>query len=692
MIAPLVRWGSRYELRGRLGGGAALPLVALAMLAGIDQFDTNAFSLLGPEIVSAFHTDATTFGYIAIPQLILAGVLPFGFGFLGDRFSRVKLTTLGAVLWIATCLLTGLAHSLLLLAIVRVVSGFSKAPAVTHQSLLADYYPTRTRGFTFGWYVNGQKLGQGIGLLVAGFLGQWLGWRATFEVLAAPGVIALLLLLWVREPTRGLQEAIEAGEQQAPVYPKIGPVRAARLLLKTPSYKRLCWAIALFFGAFAAIGLAASFYFQSVFDVNPAWRGVYAFLPVPFSMVAVLIGGTYAQRLLSAGRATAVCRFTAVMFAVAGLFVVMMGIAPNLLVAVPASVLVQSIAALAVVPFLLLIAAVVPAHIRTQGFGILAVFQFSLTPFATTYGFTIGDRLGYRFCMLAFVPFVLLSGVAIWSASYTVAADIKRLEAMALAQLRSRRRRLAGEDVPVLEAKGIDAGYGNVQVLFDVEIEVRPGEIVALLGTNGAGKSTLLRAVSGLLAPTDGVVLLNGEDVTGLEAELVAARGLVLMPGGRGIFPGLSVERNLDVGSYLYWNDKAYSAEARRQALELFPRLGERLKQPAGLLSGGEQQMLALAQAFCSRPSLLAIDELSLGLAPRTVGELLVALRKINASGVPVLLVEQSVNVAMALADRAYFIERGEVRFEGPTRELIGRTDLLRSIFFEGMASGVVPT
>jgi branched-chain amino acid transport system ATP-binding protein len=688
MIGVSVARLRELDLRGRLEGGPLLPILVLATLAGIDQFDTNAFSLLGPEIVAAFHTDATTFAYISIPGFILAAVMPFFFGFLGDRVSRVKLTVLGAALWVVTSLLTGLAGTVLLLGIVRTVSVLSKGPSVSHQSLLADYYPSKARGFTYGWYINGQRLGQGVALLAAGVVADRFGWRATFEVLAVPGLVVLALLLWVREPKRGLQEAIEAGDTEAPEYPKIGPVRVARLLLKTPSYKRLCWSIALFFGAYTGIGVAVSFYFNSVFDVAPAWRGFYQFLSVPFSLVTVLIGGIYAQRLLSVGRGRAACRFTAVMFGFTGLFVIAMAVAPDLLVAVPAYVLVQSVGALGVVPFLLLVARVVPPHIRTQGFGILGVYQFILTPFAVAYGLSLGDHFGFRISMLLFVPLVVVSAAIVWWAATTVGRDISRLETMALVHQRSRRRRQAGEVVPVLEAKGIDAGYGNVQVLFDVDFEVRPGEIVALLGTNGAGKSTLLRALSGLIPPTDGVVLLDGDDVTGLEAELVAARGLVLMPGGRGIFPGLSVERNLDMGAYLYWNDPAYLAEARREAVALFPRLGERLKQQAGSLSGGEQQMLALAQALMMRPTLLAIDELSLGLAPKMVAELLDAIRVVNARGVPVLLVEQSVNIAMALAHRAYFMEKGEVRFEGPTAELIGRTDLLRSIFFEGMASG----
>ena len=676
-----------HGLRGRLEGGPLIPLVALAMLAGIDQFDTNAFSLLGPEITASFHTDATTFGYIAVPQLVLAGLLPFIFGYVGDQASRVWLTRLGTVIWIVTCLLTGFASGLLLLAVIRSIAGFARGPNVTHQSLMADYYPSRARGFAYGWYQGGQLVGSGVGLLAAGFLGSWLGWRAAFEVLAAAGIVVIALLYWVHEPVRGLREAQEAGDDEAPEYPRIGPVRAARLLLKTPSYKRLCWAIALFFGAVGGIGVATSFYFNAVFDVAPGLRGVYQFLPVPFSVLTVLVGGVYAQRLLGEGRARTTCRFAAVIFGVAACFIALMALAPSLWLAVPSSILVSAFSGLGVVPFLLLVARLVPPHIRTQGFGILAVFQFALTPFTAVYGLTLGDDFGFRVSMLAFTPIFVVGAALVWWASYSVEHDISRLESMALAQQESRRRKAAGAGLPVLEAKGIDAGYGNVQVLFDVDFEVRAGEVVALLGTNGAGKSTLLRALSGLVPPTAGVVLLNGDDVTRLEAELVAAKGLVLMPGGRGIFPGLTVRKNLDVGAFLHWNDRAFVTQARRDVLELFPRLAERLNQPAGLLSGGEQQMLALAQAMMSKPTLLAIDELSLGLAPRMVSELLEAIRAINARGVPILLVEQSVNVAMALADRAYFMEKGEVRFEGPTRELAGRTDLLRSIFFEGMTT-----
>jgi ABC-type branched-subunit amino acid transport system ATPase component/ABC-type branched-subunit amino acid transport system permease subunit len=232
----------------------------------------------------------------------------------------------------------------------------------------------------------------------------------------------------------------------------------------------------------------------------------------------------------------------------------------------------------------------------------------------------------------------------------------------------------------VLVCRSVNAGYDGVQVLFGVDLEVRQGEVLALLGTNGAGKSTLLRVVSGLLPATGGQVLLNGEDVTGLDPVALARRGVVQVPGGRGVFPTLTVHEHLVLAGWLL-HDVPDLPERREEVLDRFPRLRERYEQLAGDLSGGEQQQLAIAMALLARPVLLVVDELSLGLAPAVVDQLLDVLRAINASGTAVLLVEQSVNVALTVADRAYFLEKGEVRFEGPTADLLERDDVARSVF-----------
>ncbi len=241
---------------------------------------------------------------------------------------------------------------------------------------------------------------------------------------------------------------------------------------------------------------------------------------------------------------------------------------------------------------------------------------------------------------------------------------------------------------PLLSCRGIDMAYGPVQILFNVDFDVAQGEIVALLGTNGAGKSTLLKGICGLVRPKAGTVTFAGEDVTNLSADVTTHRGISLMPGGKGVFPTLTVSENLRLASWLIRKDADRVEEAQAEVETLFPILKDRSSQMAGNLSGGEQQMLALGGALMTRPELLMIDELSLGLAPTIVGQLLEVVREIHSRGTTIVIVEQSVNVALNLAERAVFMEKGEVRFTGPTSELLERPDILRSVFIAGASAG----
>ena len=237
-----------------------------------------------------------------------------------------------------------------------------------------------------------------------------------------------------------------------------------------------------------------------------------------------------------------------------------------------------------------------------------------------------------------------------------------------------------------LRAEGIDVSYGRLQVLFDLDLDVADGEIVALLGTNGAGKSTLLKAICGLI-PSTGSVRLGGIDLTGKSAEQIVTEGVALMPGGKAIFPTLTVDDHLRLACWTFRKDGERIANDLEDVRELFPILAERRSQLAGDLSGGEQQQLALAMTLMLRPKVLLIDELSLGLAPMIVGALCDVVRRLNADGMTVVVVEQSVNVALTLAERAVFLEKGRARFEGPTRELLERPDILRSVFIQGAAA-----
>jgi len=263
-------------------------------------------------------------------------------------------------------------------------------------------------------------------------------------------------------------------------------------------------------------------------------------------------------------------------------------------------------------------------------------------------------------------------------------ADVRVLEeptAEAKPEPKTGKATRAIRSTALLRVEDLEVAYGKAQVLFGVDFHVAPGEIVALLGTNGAGKSTLLASISGLLTPTGGTISYEGRDISKAGANETVAAGIVLMPGSRGVFPTLTVEENLRMAAWLYRKDPEYVRTATEQVLAYFPVLRDRWTQRAGNLSGGEQQMLTLGQVFLAKPKLLMIDELSLGLAPVVVERLLSIVRTINSNGTSVVLVEQSVNIAVTLAERAVFLEKGEVRFEGSTSALLDRPDLLRAVF-----------
>ena len=241
----------------------------------------------------------------------------------------------------------------------------------------------------------------------------------------------------------------------------------------------------------------------------------------------------------------------------------------------------------------------------------------------------------------------------------------------------------ATEDV-LLDVEALDVHYGKVQVLDDVHLRVRRGERVALLGTNGAGKSTILKAVSGLIPVAAGRVTWKGDDVTGMPAEQLVRLGLGQVPGGRGLFPSLTVAENLRMGGFIRGREHEIDAEVER-VTRWFPWFAERADQRAGTLSGGEQQQLAIGRALMTRPELLMIDELSLGLAPVVIERIMETVSRLVAEeGLTVVVVEQQAGFALQATDRAYFLEKGQVRYEGPSAGLLDRTDLLRSVFLAG--------
>jgi branched-chain amino acid transport system ATP-binding protein len=232
---------------------------------------------------------------------------------------------------------------------------------------------------------------------------------------------------------------------------------------------------------------------------------------------------------------------------------------------------------------------------------------------------------------------------------------------------------------PLLQLENVTAFYGDLQALFGISLRVQPGEIVTLIGANGAGKTTILRVISGMKHPEDGAVRFNGEEVSRVPAHQMVARGVSHVPEGRQVFPFLTVRENLSLGAYTP-KARRGSKEAMEEQLTLFPRLAERMNQLAGTLSGGEQQMVAIARGLMARPRLLLLDEPSLGLAPLVIAEIFSALDELRAQGVTILLVEQDARLALRHADRGSVMRTGRVVLEGPAADLLA-DESVRTIY-----------
>jgi ABC-type branched-subunit amino acid transport system ATPase component len=333
-----------------------------------------------------------------------------------------------------------------------------------------------------------------------------------------------------------------------------------------------------------------------------------------------------------------------------------------------------------------LFAAITPYRLRSQGVAIGMGMILGIGGVGgAVLGGLISDALGPRWAVILIaVPANLIGGLMLMSGARFIRNDLSLIaEEIEEEQTEHERMTSDPDHIPVLQVNNVDFAYGRVQVLFDTGFEVARGETLALLGTNGAGKSTALRVVSGLAVPRRGVVRLNGQTITLTSPETRVKLGIHQLPGGKATFDPMTVGDNLLMAAYVY-DDRADVQRRIDRVLATFPQLADRLRDRAGDLSGGQQQMLGLAMALIHDPEVLLIDELSLGLAPVVVEQLLEVVEQLKAAGQTMVIVEQSLNVALAIADRAIFMEKGQIRFEGPARDLLERDDLARAVFLGG--------
>ena len=685
MTDRIRRWTSNAT-----GGAPFTPLAILFGLNAVDELDRTAFAVLLPEVRDEFGLNLQ--GVLTVVGLVFLAALALQvpIAILADRYKRVTIAWVGACGWAVFSVMTGLAGTLLLLGIARAGSGIGRAVVdPTHNSLIADYYDMPVRARVFSIHRAANALGAFVGPITAGLMAAAWGWRAPFLILALPTLIFVVLAWRLQEPVRGAHERRAMGvdedavatEEPAPSF-----AEAWRIVWKIETLRRIWVSLPFLAAALIGFALLAGIHYEQTFGLDERERGFVLALAEPAQLVGLIYGARIATRLMAKGPAHVLGFLSQASMVVAGACV-LFALAPNVAVAVVANIVVNAALSVLLPGILATLALAIPPRARSVGFSVASLWVIPGLIILPIIGW-LGDRTNLRVGMLVMVPVFAVGGYLIARTRHTIASDINEVWQATAARAQDAAARRAGR-APLLTVKSLDVAYGSVQVLFDINLDVEQGECVALLGTNGAGKSTLLRAIAGLVEADRGVVILDGREITHAPPEEIAAHGVAQVLGGAGVFPTLTVGENLRMASWLVKGDRAEAQRRLARARELFPVLEARHDDPAGDLSGGQQQMLGLAMALTSRPKLLLIDELSLGLAPTVVAQLLPLVEEAVASGTTVVLVEQSVQVALQVAHTAIFLEKGEVRFRGPTEDLLHRPDVLRSVFLEGATIGL---
>jgi branched-chain amino acid transport system ATP-binding protein len=673
----------------------------------LDQATQSAFNVLTPNIRDAFHL--TNAGILLIAAIAgAAGLLcTLPVAVLADRTNRVRIALIGAAVGAAFSIGLGAAQTVVWATIMLV--GVSMGQAVifpTHNSLLADYYPVPARPRIYSAHRSGISIGAIIGVLLGAGLASIWTWRAPFFFFAVPIAVVVLIGLRLREPPRGRHEQVELAEQMlasergepvplgdvtvaAPVQeetvdipveapPSLG--EAWRTVWKIGVLRRIFIALPFLAAAIAGFTSLASLQYQETFHLDAVQR---AFLIAPiqvFDLLGLAVGAVIATRLAKRDIGL-VFRMIAVASVIAAGFAVLFALAPNVPVAFIGNAGIDMSLAIVGPGVLASLSLAIPARVRSVGFSIGALFILPGFLVLPTVG-ALGDAVGFRYGLLILVPIFIIGGLIVASAGGLIERDVRNVWTSMRTRAHMLQDRHAGR-LPLLAVRELSVGYDGVTVFTDVEIEVGEGEIVALVGTNGAGKSTLLRAIGGVVEADGGAIVFDGRDITHLPPDEIARLGIAQVPGGEGIFPNLRVEENLRAAAWQGRRRGEHDADMIEEALTAFPTLASRRAERAGNLSGGQQQMLALAMATITRPKLFLIDELSLGLSPIVVEQLLGAVESMRQAGTAILLVEQSMNVAVAVADRVYVMESGAVRFSGTSEELAAHPELLWSIYLK---------
>ena len=670
----------------------------LMTIVALDNLQSSGLATLAPNIRTSLHVSNAVIVLVSglSGGFLILGILPMGW--LNDRYRRAPLVAFATAFFGVMVFASGAAKNIFLFFLARFGAGISQASTQTvHGSLLADTYPISLRGRLIG---ASQSIAGGgaaaLSPLLVGAIATWEGgpngWRWAFYILAVPIVAMAFIAFRIKEPPRGQFEKLDvlgqALDDTAPAPPSL---EAAFGRVKQIKTIKTCLV------AFCALGFAlftvptlSSLFLEQHFHLNAFHRGIVATVSSAGALVILPFIGRYYDRIYRLDPAKALNLI--------GLMLLPVAVVTPIQYFMPNAVL---FAALAVLSGMLtfgafamigpVLTSVAPYRLRGLVGAVAGIYIFFIGGAGGAVAAALLESsFGVRPAILTLmIPATIVGGVLVMRSSHYIRNDLSAIVLELQEELEEHRRQQDDpESVPVLQLSGVNFSYGHVQVLFDVSFDVRQGEVLALLGTNGAGKSTALRVAAGLEMPGQGAVRLHGGTVTFTSPEQRARLGIHLLPGGKGTFSEMTVYENLQMGAYAYRSDRADMTRRIERSLELFPGLATRARQRASTLSGGQQQMLALAIAMLHDPQVLMIDELSLGLAPIVVQELISIVETLKEAKVTMIIVEQSLNVAAALADRAVFLEKGRVRFSGPIVELMERDDLARAVFLGGEVAG----
>ncbi len=687
------------ELR-RQYGFSYYPILALGLLFMADSFQTYAFTVLTPELSRALGISFAAIGGARALQFLSIQVAPLPMAWLSQRRARrAMLCIVTGLIWSVITMFTGLVTSALGLVGILCLDGLTTGSVIAlHTPLIVDSYPPDARVRALSLYNAAGTLGQVASPILVGLLASVAGftWRGVFLCLGFTSIALTLCAIGLRDPgfgtwdTQRLRDSVHEAhgerEERSDLSRDdvaLGFWEICRRMMLIPTNRRI-------FAGLGVVGILTiplltfiSFFLDQRWNLGPGGRGAFFAFYAGIGVIALVLFGGRAEKQFRVSPSR-VLRTGGYLVALVVLFIALGGVMPAFWLMVLCFGLSGAAVGLLLPLLYVSLLSIIPANMRPHAQALAGIF--------TGVGGLVGalllggieNQYGVAGTMIAIAIPGVLGAIIIASGGQFIDRDLDRMIDEVLEDEEIRRITSSGGRLPMLSCRGLDFSYGQLQVLFDVDFTVDDGEMVALLGVNGAGKSTLLKVISGIGLPTAGSVRFRGQEITYLDAERRLLLGITQIPGGRAVFGPMTVVENLrSYGYTMAGNRKAVDA-AIQTCFEAFPRLHERRNSLASTLSGGEQQMLGLSKALMIKPRLLLIDELSLGLAPVIVGQLLDMVRRINDEGTAVVLVEQSVNIALNLVEHAYFMEKGEMRFDGRAGDLLARDDLLRAVFLQG--------